>query len=86
MSLILYGAPLSPFVRKVDITLREKGVPFELEPVNIMPMPDWFQEISPARRIPVLHRSTTSPWPRRCFARARHATTTAPPHPAWRRR
>ncbi len=54
MSLILYGAPLSPFVRKVDITLREKGVPFELEPVNIMPMPDWFQEISPARRIPVL--------------------------------
>ncbi len=54
MSLILYGAPLSPFVRKVDITLREKGVAFDLEPVNILPMPDWFKEISPARRIPVL--------------------------------
>ena len=54
MSLILYGAPLSPFVRKVDAVLREKGVPFELESVNIMPMPDWFKEISPARRIPVL--------------------------------
>ena len=54
MSLILYGAPLSPFVRKVDAALREKGVPFELESVNIMPMPDWFKEISPARRIPVL--------------------------------
>lgn len=54
MSLILYGAPLSPFVRKVDAFLREKGVPFELESVNIMPMPDWFKEISPARRIPVL--------------------------------
>jgi glutathione S-transferase len=54
MSLILYGAPLSPFVRKVDVFLREKGVPFELESVNIMPMPDWFKEISPARRIPVL--------------------------------
>jgi len=54
MSLILYGAPLSPFVRKVDVTLREKGLEFELEPVNIMPMPDWFKEISPARRIPVL--------------------------------
>ena len=54
MSLILYGAPLSPFVRKVDAMLREKGVAFELESVNIMPMPDWFKEISPARRIPVL--------------------------------
>jgi glutathione S-transferase len=54
MSLILYGAPLSPFVRKVDALLREKGASFELESVNIMPMPDWFKEISPARRIPVL--------------------------------
>lgn len=54
MSLILYGAHLSPFVRKADALLREKGVPFELESVNIMPMPDWFKEISPARRIPVL--------------------------------
>jgi glutathione S-transferase len=54
MSIILYGAPLSPFVRKADALLREKGVEFELESVNIMPMPDWFKEISPARRIPVL--------------------------------
>jgi glutathione S-transferase len=54
MDLILYGVQLSPFVRKVEVTLREKGAEFELEPVNIMPMPDWFKEISPARRIPVL--------------------------------
>ncbi len=58
MSLILYGAPLSPFVRKVDVLLREKGVEFENESVNIMPMPDWFKEISPARRIPVLRDLT----------------------------
>jgi len=54
MTLILYGAPLSPFVRKVEVVLREKDIPFESESVNIMPMPDWFKEISPARRIPVL--------------------------------
>ena len=54
MCLILYGAPLSPFVRKVEVLLREKGAEFESEPVNIMPMPDWFKEISPAKRIPVL--------------------------------
>jgi len=54
MTLILYGAPLSPFVRKAEVVLREKGVAFESESVNIMPMPDWFKAISPARRIPVL--------------------------------
>lgn len=54
MSIILYGAPLSPFVRKADAMLREKGADFELQSVNIMPMPDWFTAISPARRIPVL--------------------------------
>jgi glutathione S-transferase len=54
MSLILYGAPLSPVVRKVDVVLREKDIAFETESVNIMPLPDWFKEISPARRIPVL--------------------------------
>jgi glutathione S-transferase len=54
VSIILYGAPLSPFVRKADALLREKSAEFELESVNIMPVPDWFIEISPARRIPVL--------------------------------
>ncbi len=54
MSLVLYGVPLSPFVRKAEVVLHEKGVEFETEPVNIMPMPDWFKKISPARRIPVL--------------------------------
>ncbi len=58
MTLILYGAPLSPFVRKAEVVLREKGVPFESESVNIMPMPDWFKQISPARRIPVLRDTT----------------------------
>ena len=54
MSLILYGLPLSPFYRKVEMCLREKDIPFEAEAVNILPMPDWFKEISPAKRIPVL--------------------------------
>ena len=54
MSLVLYGAPLSPFVRKVEVVLREKGIEFEHEPVTILPMPDWFKEISPAHQIPVL--------------------------------
>jgi len=53
MDLVLYGAPLSPFVRKVEVVLREKGLDFEMEMVS-MPFPDWFKEISPARRMPAL--------------------------------
>ncbi len=52
--LVVYGVPLSPFVRKVEVVLREKGLEYDFETANIMPMPDWFKEISPARRIPVL--------------------------------
>ena len=51
---VLYGAPVSPFVRKVEAVLNLTGATFEFVNVNIMDMPDWFLEISPARRIPVL--------------------------------
>ena len=51
---LVYGTPLSPFVRKVEVVLRTQGVEYDFENVNIMAMPDWFPEISPARRIPVL--------------------------------
>ncbi|MBC8188636.1 MAG: glutathione S-transferase family protein [Proteobacteria bacterium] len=53
MDLVLYGAALSPFVRKVEVVLREKGLDFEMENIN-MPFPDWYKEISPARRMPAL--------------------------------
>ena len=53
-NLVVYGSPLSPFVRKVEAVLKSKGESYDFENVNIMDMPDWFKEISPARRIPVL--------------------------------
>jgi glutathione S-transferase len=52
--LVVYGMPLSPFVRKVEVVLRHTDTAYDFENVNIMDMPDWFREISPARRIPVL--------------------------------
>lgn len=54
MTITVYGASLSPFVRKVRAVLAEKGLEYELNQVNIFPMPDWFAEMSPLRRIPVL--------------------------------
>jgi glutathione S-transferase len=52
--LVIYGTPVSPFVRKVEAILKTQGVAYDFEIINIMDMPDWFLEISPARRIPVL--------------------------------
>ena len=52
--LVLYGSPVSPFVRKAAAFCIEKGVDFELESVNVFDPPDWFHEISPMKRIPVL--------------------------------
>ena len=51
---VVYGTPVSPFVRKVEALLQSQGADYDFENINIMDMPDWFLEISPARRIPVL--------------------------------
>jgi glutathione S-transferase len=52
--LLIYGSPLSPFVRKVAGVCLEKAVPYEIEAVNVFDPPQWFREISPMKRIPVL--------------------------------
>jgi glutathione S-transferase len=62
MGLIVYGANLSPFVRKVRVLLQEKGVDYTLEPVNPFGAPPEFLAISPLKRVPVL-RDTDLPEP-----------------------
>ncbi len=54
MALKIYGAALSPFVRKVRVFLDEKGV--EYEPVHIDPNdpPPDYRAINPLMRIPAL--------------------------------
>ncbi|QIQ87164.1 glutathione S-transferase family protein [Erythrobacter sp.] len=52
--LVIYGSPVSPFVRKVAGVCIEKDVPFEIEQVNVFDPPQWFRDISPMKRIPVL--------------------------------
>lgn len=52
--IVLYGSPLSPFVRKAAALLDEKGQTYEIEAVDVFNPPAWFLEISPLKRIPVL--------------------------------
>lgn len=54
MSLIVYGAPLSPFVRKVRLSLLEKGLPYQLEIVTPFGQPAWYRDLNPLGRIPAL--------------------------------
>lgn len=52
--LLIYGSPISPFVRKVAGVCIAKDVAYEIEAVNVFDPPAWFREISPMKRIPVL--------------------------------
>ncbi len=50
----LISFELCPFVQRSVITLREKGVPFEIEHIDLSNKPSWFLKISPLGKVPVL--------------------------------
>jgi glutathione S-transferase len=52
--LVIYGSPISPFVRKAAGVCIAKGVAYDIEAINVFDPPAWFREISPMKRIPVL--------------------------------
>jgi glutathione S-transferase len=52
--LVIYGSPVSPFVRKAAACCIIKGAEYEVEAVNVFAPPQWFRDISPMKRIPVL--------------------------------
>lgn len=52
--LVIYGSPVSPFVRKVATCCILKEADYEVEAVNVFAPPQWFRDISPMKRIPVL--------------------------------
>ena len=54
MSLVVFGAPLSPFVRKVRLFAAEKGFDYQLENINPFNQPDWYRELNPLRRVPAI--------------------------------
>lgn len=52
--LILASHHLCPYVQRAAIALTEKGVPFERRDVDFSDKPDWFLEVSPLGKTPVL--------------------------------
>lgn len=54
MALKLYGAALSPFVRKTRVFLAEKGLEYEAVHVDPNNPPDDYVRLNPLKRIPAL--------------------------------
>lgn len=54
MALTLYGAILSPFVRKIRMQLAEQSIAHEHVIVAPFSQPDWYLDISPLGRIPAI--------------------------------
>jgi glutathione S-transferase len=50
----LISFDLCPFVQRSTITLEEKAVPYDIEYIDLADKPDWFLEISPLGKVPVL--------------------------------
>jgi glutathione S-transferase len=50
----LVSFKLCPFVQRSVITLIERGVPYDIEYIDLAAKPQWFLEISPFGRVPLL--------------------------------
>lgn len=53
-SLTLISHHLCPYVQRAAIALAEKGVPFERVNVDLDHKPDWFLQLSPLGKVPLL--------------------------------
>lgn len=50
----LISFKLCPYVQKAVLTLLQKNVDFDIEYIDLMDPPDWFKEISPLGKVPVV--------------------------------
>ena len=54
MNIELISFDLCPFVQRSVITLLEKDIPFKRSNIDLANKPDWFLQISPLGKVPVL--------------------------------
>ena len=52
--LVLISHVLCPYVQRAVIALTEKNIPFEKKLIDLANKPDWFLELSPTGKVPVL--------------------------------
>ncbi len=50
----LVSFDVCPYVQRSVITLEEKGVPYEIEYIDLNNKPEWFMQLSPLGKVPIL--------------------------------
>jgi glutathione S-transferase len=79
----LVSFKLCPFVQRSLITLEEKGVPYDIEYIDLANKPDWFLELSPLGKVPILQVDGTVVFESAVINEYIEETTSgAPMHPA----
>lgn len=58
----IYSASVCPFAHRTRLTLLEKGVDFKLTEIDLGNKPDWFAEVSPYQKVPVIKHGEDSVW------------------------
>jgi glutathione S-transferase len=58
----IYSASVCPFAHRTRLTLVEKGVGFSLTEINLEQKPDWFREVSPYEKVPVIKHGEVRVW------------------------
>ena len=54
MPLQLISFKTCPFVQRAVITLKHKNIDFDITYIDLAEPPDWFLELSPLQKVPVL--------------------------------
>ena len=61
-SVQIFSANGCPYAQRSRLTLLEKGVPFEVTEIDLQNKPDWFLEVSPYGKVPVLKHGEDRVW------------------------
>ena len=58
----LYGADVCPFVHRARLTLAEKGLEHEYVAIDLRDKPDWYYEVLPTGKVPLLEHDGHRIW------------------------
>ncbi|MDO6459524.1 glutathione S-transferase family protein [Granulosicoccaceae sp. 1_MG-2023] len=78
----LISFKICPYVQRSVIALKQKNVDFDLTYVDLADLPDWFHEISPLGKVPVLKVDDTAIFESAVISEFLDETYAPPLHPA----
>lgn len=58
----IYSASVCPYAQRVRMVLLEKGVDFDLIEIDLNNKPDWFADVSPYGKVPVIQHQEHRIW------------------------